>query len=239
MNIEKEIKRQARKALHGNLSRLLAAAGVAALLLLVLEFGQYLVAYFTGAADLNTGTAPKDNPIGFLLLMMGYVTAVLLVSPVLNGFLRMAMSAAVDRRCDSMEVFYYFRAPQLWFKTVLINLLLYMMVTVSSSLVDIGTALAGLMTWIIRALFFLLFAYYPLMRYAMDERIPVIRCVFATLPFSFRNWGKAVRLALSFAGWFALCFFVLPLLYVVPYFAVAAMTSSRWLLELDKNRGVK
>ena len=70
MNIEKEIKRQARKALHGNLSRLLAAAGVAALLLLVLEFGQYLVAYFTGAADLNTGTANEDNPIGFLLLMI-------------------------------------------------------------------------------------------------------------------------------------------------------------------------
>jgi hypothetical protein len=42
---------------------------------------------------------------------------------------------------------------------------------------------------------------------------------------------------LSFAGWFALCFFVVPALYVLPYFAVAAANSARWLFEMERSGG--
>ncbi len=95
------------------------------------------------------------------------------------------------------------------------------------------TALATVLTVLIRVMLYMLLAHYPLMRYALDENIGAGACVFGTLGFSLRRFGKLFKLALSFAGWFALCFFVVPVLYVLPYFAVAAVNSARWLLQMD------
>lgn len=34
-------------------------------------------------------------------------------------------------------------------------------------------------------------------------------------------------------GWIALCFFIIPTLYVVPYLAVTLMNSARWLFAMN------
>ena len=43
---------------------------------------------------------------------------------------------------------------------------------------------------------------------------------------------------ISFSGWLLLCFFVVPALYVIPYVSVSALTSAKWLFQLDERRCV-
>ena len=260
MNTEKIIKQQARDALHGNMSKLIFAAGFAALTMLTLEYLEYLAALFTGVADKEFDSVLDPMFIPYLAVSLLFTAAVLFASPLINGFLRMAAFTALEKDCDSTQVFRYFRDARLYFKTVLINLALYLMVSVPASLLDVGrylrlafpdlfdagagftaerllTVLTGLVSGLIGVLCYLLFAHYPLMRYALDDSISAADCVFLKTGFSFRHFGQALRLALSFAGWFALCFFVVPALYVLPYFAVASANSTRWLLEAQRNGG--
>ena len=256
MSIEKEIKRQARASLRGNMSKLIAGAGLTALVLVLLEYTEYLFFYATGVMNWETGAVADTDTPAFYIVTGVFLAAMLLASPVLNGFLRMAVQTAVKKECRSTDVFYYFTASTRYFKTVLINLLLFFGISVVSSVLNISgwlqlvspewfdaasgftperilTVFTGAVTWLVRILAFMLLAHYPLLSYAFDETQSVKHCVFDTLPFSFRHFWQLLRLAFSFTGWFALCFFVVPALYVVPYYTVAAADSARWLFQME------
>lgn len=256
MNIEKEIKRQARASLRGNMSKLIAAAGLTALVLLLLEYAEYLLYYATGVMDWDKSEVAATDTPAFYIVTGVFLAAVLLAAPVVNGFLRMAVSTAVKKECRSLDVFYYFTNSTRYFKTVLIDMLLLAMVSVASSLLNISgwlqllspewfgaspgftperllTVFTGVLTGLVRVLLFMLLAHYPLLSYAFDETQSVKHCVFDTLRFSLRHFWQLLRLAFSFIGWFALCFFVVPALYVLPYYAVAAADSARWLFQME------
>lgn len=254
MSTEKLVKQQARAALRGNLSQLIAGAGVTAAVFLLWEFIEYFALNELGVQD--TENILQSGQWYVVPVTVVFMALVLFSTPLLNGFLRMAATAAVRQKCDSLDVFYFFKTPVLFFRTVIINMLLMLLVTLSSAALNLSgwlslalpdyfgaspgltaeymlTALVTVLTVLIRVVLYMLLAHYPLMRYALDENIGVAACVFGTLGFSLRHFGKLLRLALSFAGWFALCFFVVPVLYVLPYFAVAAVNSARWLLQMD------
>ena len=254
MSTEKLVKQQARAALRGNLSQLIAGAGVAAAVFLLWEFIEYFALNELGVQD--TENILQSDQWFVVPVVVVFMALVLFSTPLLNGFLRMAASTAVRGKCDSLDVFYFFKTPMLFFKTVIINMLLMLLVTLSSAALNLSgwlswafpdyfgaspgltaefmlTALATVLTVLIRVMLYMLLAHYPLMRYALDENIGAGACVFGTLGFSLRRFGKLFKLALSFAVWFALCFFVVPVLYVLPYFAVAAVNSARWLLKMD------
>lgn len=260
MRVEKEIKRQAREALRGNHSKLLAAIGVTAAAMLLLEHIEYLVLLATGLVNGADDSVVESLSLPLVLVTAGYLAVVLLASPLINGCLRMASDVALNKRCSSKDVFRYFRDPRLWAKTVLINLLLSLLYGVLSGALDVSgylsvlmpawsdlppsfsvetylTVLAGVVTVLIRIVLYMLFVHYPLHRYALDDSIGAVDCVFLTLPFSLRHFGQLFRLIVSFAGWLALCFFVVPALYVLPYFAVACATSAKWLFAITDNGG--
>ena len=253
MKTEQLIKQQARAALHGNMSQLIAGAGVTAAVFLLWEFIEYFALNELGVDTENLMESGKWAAVPVIVVFMALV---LFSTPLINGFLRMAASVASRGKCDSLDVFYFFKTPALFFKTVVINMLLMLMVTLSSAVLNFSgwlswalpdyfgaspgltaefalTAFVTVLTMLLRVLLYMLFAHYPLMRYALSENIGVTDCVFGTLGFSLRHFGKLFRLALSFIGWFALCFFVVPVLYVLPYFSVAAANSARWLLKMD------
>lgn len=255
MKTEQIIKKQARGAMRGNMSKLIAAAGLASLVLLLLEYLEYLVLYIGNAVNLDTGEVKDGYTVFYLLTVSGFAAAALFASPLLNGFLRMSADTAIKKECRSVDVFYYFKGGRLYFKTILFNLVLYLMYASASSALNLSgilswllpdifaaemslriesvlTVFVSIVTVILRIIVFLIFAYYPLLAYAIkgDMRIS---CIFKMLGFSIKHFSQAFRLTLSFAGWFALCFFVVPVIYVAPYFAVSSAMSARWLLELD------
>ena len=254
MKTEKLIKQQARAAMQGNLSQLIAGAGVTAAVFLLWEFIEYFALNELGVEE--TDDLLESGQWAVVPVIVVIMALVLFSTPLINGFLRIAATAATRRKCDSLDVFYFFKTPALFFKTVVINMLLMLMVTVSSAVLNLSgwlswvlpdlfgaspgltaefvlTAFVTVITVLLRVLLYMLLAHYPLMRYALNENIGTADCVFGTLGFSLRHFGKLFRLALSFAGWLALCFFVVPVLYVLPYFAVASVNSARWLLKMD------
>lgn len=256
MKTEKTIKQQARAALHGNASALIAMTGVVAAAYFLLNYAQFVLLYLfapSGAAD---GTF-SANDFNVRLIQSIYMLLLLFLSPLLNGALRGAAQAAVHGDCGARDVFYYFGAFRRWAKTVLINLLVYCLFAAAGFALNPGFYTRALLPWLYNApldwniesfvvifidvvsvllqiCYYMLFVHFPLTAYALNENIRVEKCVFMMIGFSALHFGKLLRLLLSFAGWFALCFLVVPALYVIPYFAVASMKSAKWLFELDE-----
>ena len=77
---------------------------------------------------------------------------------------------------------------------------------------------------------FLFFIHYPLAAFAIDDSRGIFRYVFGYIGFSFRHGGALIKLLLTMLGWISLCFFVVPMIYVVPYLETALMNSARWLM---------
>lgn len=246
--------------MKGNMSKLIASMGFVALLFLALEYVQYLALHLTNTIDFHSGQTFDRRSIIYLSIYSAYAVTALLFSPVINGFIKAAANTALYKKCESTDIFFCFRGAGRYFKTVLYNLLLCMLYfTVSGALnlngylnVFFGSwfnqelgwnidsfliVLAGVVTVFIRILVFMLFVHYPLMAQALSDNIGIKDGVFAMLAFSVKHFKHIFKLTFSFFGWFALCFFVVPALYVVPYFLVSALTSAKWLFALEKRGG--
>jgi uncharacterized membrane protein len=65
------------------------------------------------------------------------------------------------------------------------------------------------------------------------ESTRVSRCISLSVRRIKGKKRSAFLLVLSFAGWGLLCFFVLPALFVVPYFRMSRVTCSKWILIED------
>ncbi len=246
--------------MKGNLSKLIAALGFAALTFLTIEYVEYLVLHLTGAINYESGEAYNSCSTLYVGIVSAYVFAVLFLSPLLNGYIKTAANTALNKKCGSTDLFFYFKGAGRYFKTVLYNFLLLMLYYFVSGALNLSgwlnaffhswftqapawnidtflIVLAGVVTVFIRVLIFMLFVHYPLMAKALNDNIGVRDGVFAMLGFSFKNFRHIFKLAFSYIGWFALCFFVVPAIYVIPYFSVAALTSAKWLFAMDKRGG--
>ena len=95
---------------------------------------------------------------------------------------------------------------------------------------DLFVILASVVSVIWKLLIFIFFIHYPLAAFALDDSRGIFRYLFCYIGFSFRHCGALIRLLLSMLGWIALCFFVVPAVYSIPYLEVALMNSARWLL---------
>lgn len=260
MKTERKIRQQAREAMRGNMSVMIAAMGMTALSFLLFEYIEYLLLYVMNAVNFDTGEIISDKKPVYYIIAASTTALILFISPLLNGFLKTAANAALHKESKAGDIFFYFKAPKRYFKTVLYNLLLAMLFVTVSGALNISSyletfapdwynqtpawntdtvlkVLAGVGTLFIRLLVYMIFVHYPLMAYALDETTTVKNGVFIMLGFSAKNFGKLFKLTLSFMGWFALCFFVVPAIYVIPYFTVAALTSARWLFEIEKRGG--
>ena len=261
LNTEKQVKQQARAALKGNFTQLIATAGLAAVAVIFVQCAQTVALLLTKCVDVNTEEVIDGMLFIYLAVTAGASALMLIITPLFNGFLKAAANTAVKKSCEAGDVFFYFRGAGRYFKTLLINLILFVLFSIISNALSPAYYLEKLLPqWfeqglgftlesaavicaetvsvVIRVIVFMLFVHFPLLAYALNDELGVGRCIFPNIGFGFKNFSKLFKLMLSFAGWFALCFFVLPLIYVVPYYAVSASMSARWLYEMDKNRGV-
>ena len=261
MKTEKTVRQQARAALKGNLTTLIAAAGIVYLTYLALTYANRFMLFLTNSVDLETGSVVYDFPNTPSLLALGNMALIILLSPLLNGFLRASANVARYKSCSATDVFFFFGGLTRYFRTIIINLMVFMLCVIASTALDperwfrtlfsdlvpaqlgfdpasFAVIFFGVLSMFIRILLYLLFVHFPLTALALNDEIGVFECVFVMMLFSIKNFGKLFKLMLSFAGWFLLCFLVVPALYVIPYVRVSAMTSAKWLFELDERRVV-
>lgn len=261
MNKNKVIKQQARLLLKGNWVPVISGFVIVILALLAVFYTQFTLLY--AFDQLNADGELYKQPVNIttgrinytlICIAAGSSAALLLLSPLFNGAIRLCAKLTLDRTANISEMFYCFRSFALYVKTVLLNFVIFFLFTVTSSLLDpyiyvsriTGTELDGTnpgdpLWWVMAAAFlaavlidillYTVLVHFPLLVYAFEPQRGVCGCTFALLPFIFRNLGKALSLTISFFGWALLCFFVVPVLYAAPYYAVASADSVKWMLQ--------
>ena len=251
MSKEKMIKQQARAALKGNIVPIIAGAlFVCVTAVMLANIGDLLLVVF-GLYDFDKEAVSEGKEwIGNLVYMGTYVAA-LLLSPLVNGTVRAAANAVTKGENSASDVFRYFARPALYLKTLVVNLLLLLLYMLPAELLNFSRysewvfgdsltgawataapVLAAVLTVLVRVFIYMVLVHYPLMIYALDDRLHPLRCAFGFIGFSFRNLGALIRLLLSMIGWIALSFLILPMFYSVPYLLTACTDSARWLYQL-------
>ncbi len=213
MSAEKQIRLRARKSLAPNWFVMITVVFLLSAVLVLIYALYYAVYYALGIKDIN------------IVLSAVAAVGILFVSPLLNGFLKMAYNISASQNAEIDDVFYFFKNARRYFKTVLLNLILTGIFSITfipdlllyMSSVEFSVISIALLS-IIKILAFFLFINYPIIAYSVDDSDSVSRYIFK---FSFKKFISAVRLFVSFTGWTLLCFFVIPALYVLPYITVA------------------
>lgn len=261
MSTEKIIRNQAKKSLSGNWTTIIAAIIFISAALILADDLFYAVSFYFKLINTETGIVVSQREWIYNIVLAGLITVLFLISPVFNGFLKLTSNVAIYDRTEIYDLFYFFRGARRYFKTLLLNLILslfcillcygldlyaFVAYFLNADLRDglgfdiITLALLGAMiiSNVVKILVYLIFMHYPLMAYSMNDCLPLGRYIYGFIGFSLRNLGAAIKLLLSFLGWIALCFFIVPALYVLPYLAVSMSNSAKWLFSLEKNRGL-
>ena len=224
MSRERIIKQQARESLRGNITALIA--GFLALAVM----------------GVMSGEVTGDSFLWYLLLEFGALVLAAVFSPLINGFFRLAADTAVKGGCEINSFFYFFSSPRRYFRTLAVNMglcALYSLLTAPLAIAgrllgDVLPAPAITAVLVIWQIFvYIFFIHYPLAAYAINDSRQAYYYVFGFIGFSFRYSGALIKLIFSMLGWIALCFFIIPTLYVVPYLAVTLMNSARWLFAMN------
>ncbi len=256
MKTERIIKKQSLDSLKGNWVALIAALTVLCTVFIVIEYSAAAVLYATGLVDPVTGNG--ENPI-LEVISAAFSVVFIFLFPMANGAVKMFCGTSKEKSANPSDLFYYFRGAGRYFKTVAVDFALFFIFRLLGILTDLyfwGEMIFNVSIWdglfksplsplmglllivtvIIRIILFLLFVHFPLVAYALDDSKPAGQYIFGYIGIAFRNFTRSFRLFLSFSGWLASCFFVVPAIFVFPYIGVSAVSSARWLLEIEADR---
>lgn len=263
MSTEKSIKQQSKKLLAGNWSSIISAVVFVCVILIAVDTLCTLTSFLLGVYNGSGEPVYTEESIKLsnYINIGGYVVLFFL-SPFLNGLFKMFSNVSLYGKTEICDVFFYFKNAYKYFKTCLINLILFSIFAVFSKLTDMGyhclESAVGksftnftnfdiisfmlfcviLVVIALKIMFYLIFINYQLFTYAVFDNISIFKCIFGMYGFVFRHLGSAIKLVFSFSGWILLCFFVVPAFYVLPYLAVSMANSAKWLFAYDKDRGL-
>lgn len=258
MNTEKTIKIQAKRVLEGNWFTVITAVVAVLIGVILLEGISSLIMIALNTFDMNTLEIAEGGTIKALVINFAMYCVMFLLSPVVNGVYKIVCDISKTGKSDITGLFYYFRNRK-YFKTLRVNFLILVVFMFFSSIfnvysyvslvsdailknnpsfdiiIDILLVLSWIITAVLITLFYIVFVNYSMLAYAFDDSRSVIMCTFGMYLFSIKNLGAALKLVISFLGWIALCFFVVPAFYVFPYIMTSMAVSAKWLFALDKD----
>lgn len=261
MSTEKIIKCQAKKSLKGNWIIVIAAVVFVCVVLILAQNLIYMFGLLFRLIDKNSGIVLRTKELQYFVLEASVFTALFFASPVINGIYRIVYNIAKTDSAVINDMFFFFKNARRYFRTLLLNLLIgvvavffgygfdpYFFATkilkadlqnnAGFNIITFVLVAALIASVIIKILIYLIFIHFQMFAYAANDSLPLMKYILGVLKFSFRHLGATLKLLLSFTGWIALCFFVVPAFYTAPYFAVSMAVSAKWLFSLDKDRGL-
>ena len=243
MKRERIVKQQAREALRGNFSILIAGFSALVVAYLTVVYLAYVIEIPAGVVDVESEEVIDSMRQFDMLVTLGQSILFAVLSPLLNGWLHTAARAVISGKSEITDMLYYFGSAVRYFKTVVLNLSLCVLAAalitplgVVKSVFfndDFGGVIMSIVMIVWGLFVYMILVHYPLFLYAVDAGKPVWRYAIGLIGFSFRHFGDLLRLLFSMLGWIALCFFVVPVIYVAPYLITACANSARWLAIIE------
>ena len=258
MSIEKTIRSQARYSLKENW-----IPAISGFFLLATVFF-LLVTFVVCAGDIfniwtEDGLLKKNCENTLMIIVCLAVLLGVFLSPFKNGFYKLCYDIADNKKADFASMFYFFKGNKclttLQFNLLIaVRIILYLIIgLIPYYLLSIATYLFSIQLMptveanetvsVLKTIFIILavvFAVTESVKLFLAEFLfiendgdssEVFRCAKAIS----KVHGKSLRKQfLSFVFWIALCFFVFPLIYVLPYFSTTYANSSKWLIRLYK-----
>lgn len=261
MSTEQTIRIQAKQSLKGNWGLLIAAVIFISIIMLFLNSVSNVIGLFFKVFDTDTGMVLNNKQWIYQIISCGMAVPALLATPLINGAYKMFYNISQNSKTEMSDLFYYFRGMSRYLKTLSLNILISLMYFVISYGLDcyayvsafsgkslqnglttdiMTLALLGAMvvSVAIKFLAYFIFVHFVLFAYAQDDSKKVLHYVFGICSFSVKHLGETIKLLFTFLGWIALCFFVVPAFYVLPYIMTSFATSAKWLFALEKDRGL-
>ena len=133
MSKTKMIKTQAKKALEGKWVQMIAGIAAVVLVFIAFEYIEAVAAYAMGLVD-SDGEIYENSESLFLIVAAGVSVLAVLLSPLINGVLKMAADLSLGNRSELSDMFVYFTNFRMYLKTILLNLLLFILYSLRSGL---------------------------------------------------------------------------------------------------------
>ena len=260
MDKEKIIRQQTRQSLRDNW----VTAVSALLFIFTALTAIYLIFVIVCIATNMFGVAGKPVTDTFQTRLTSVVVIVIfllllfVISPLINGFFRLCYKISDNSGAQFSDTLYFFSSKKLYLQTIYLNTIilikkficyflplipfiifavLYHETSVFSNLNVYLTNAVCIFLLVCGIVAGMLFS----VKYLVDKFIYAsgefenLDEVFCAAQIIRQNHSADIRnLLYTFAGWMLLCFFVLPVLYVAPYFFTSAATSSKWLISIYK-----
>ncbi len=257
MKTERIIKKQARYYLsQGNWAVVLGclAALFTAYFAVLSLFGT--VMYGFNAINTYTGDIKKSK------IVLGFITESLTlllafaISPAINGFFKLCYNIAKGKKGDARDLFFYFTSPRRYFRALGLNALRLSLFSAACLVLCIpgavviatgeywgfenSAAVAAVLGGILVALGITISAAINLKLFLTNyimaeyENAGAGFILSKTLKVSKGHIRDIAKLLFSFIFWILLCFFVLPVFYVLPYAGVSMGNSAKCLMALKE-----
>lgn len=252
MSIEATLKKQAKDILAKDnwaksITGFLCVLSVCFMTVLIVDFATYFM-----TDDILS--KPIYIAIMIAIALVGVVGFILL-SPVYTGYIKFISESRKQKTGDIQSVFYYF-AKGRYFNTVQLNLGLffrYVMLFIVCALpvtalliltqvkpdFETGLKIGALWTGIVGGLAFIIISrFYVMVQYLYVSDFEYKKekeLIKASRYMVKKNFGKISNLYISFALYWLLSFFVIPIVFVYPYFKHTAVLSYSYIYEIEKN----
>lgn len=262
MNTQKTIALQAKESLKSNWVIFITAILFIFTVVIGLNSLENIFLLAFNLIDTTTGEPKSGYDTYVLIADCALLGSLFLVTPLINGVFRLAYMISNNTKPQFSDTFFYFKGFKKYFKTILLNLFLGLVVTACIFAFDFSYAVNPIIdalftntnetgalvteailnllfitiSFFLSSFFYLLFLNYPLFLYADNHDRSVFYCLGKGIAMGFRNFGKSLKLFFHFFGWIALCFFVVTAFYVLPYIMVSFANSAKWLISLNKGR---
>ena len=249
MNTEKTVRKQAKKVLEGNRSVIISEVMVTVLAFLTGLFAFSLAMSVAGLYDVkNPNQTQQMLTMIFGLVFFAFVVVCL---PLINGVYRSVCNVVRGRECSPLDVFYYYKKPKLFFKSVILDVIsvgLFFIISgllnvfnylsaVSDKIIDNSPSLTAVVAVLLVLAFivstavvvvcYIIFVHYTFLAYGFNEHLPLGIYLPRMMAFSIKNFISTIKLFIGFIGWGALCFFFFPAFYAVPYFLTTSAMSAK------------
>lgn len=256
MKVEKAIKLQARHYLsQNNWSTAIGCLAVSLFAAFFIIFLYYCLLYGFDTVDLTTFEYKSSKMQIVNIIEYGIIFLFVFASPILSGYTKVCYNIAKYGTSNTYDIFYYFSRPRLYFRALGVNLLklaifiplfviglvgyLFIDVAVKSGTpinenlslsIGIGILLADVIVFLV------LYAKFIFVNYVLAENSynSTFFCFSESISLTNGHTISTIKLILSFTLWYILCFFVLPIFYVIPYVKVSVGTSAKWLMTMRK-----